>query len=108
MKTTRSIVAEKGKFVTPPNKNYLQLMLFNGYVVEDSYAGKSENVRLKQPDQAIKFDTLVNHFDVSELINKAIEQEKITEDYRFENFNELFATIDKTKKENLKLCEQYQ
>ena len=99
----QSIVAEKGKFVTPPNKNYLQLILFNGYVVEDSYAGKSENVRLKQPDQAIKFDTLVNHFDVSELINKAIEQEKITEDYRFENFNELFTTIDKTKKENVKL-----
>ncbi len=99
----QSIVAEKGKFVTPPNKNYLQLMLFNGYVVEDSYAGKSENVRLKQPDQAIKFDTLVNHFDVSELINKAIEQEKITEDYRFENFNELFTTIDKTKQENVKL-----
>jgi len=99
----QSIVAEKGKFVTPPNKNYLQLMLFNGYVVEDSYAGKAENVRLKQPDQAIKFDTLVNHFDVSELINKAIEQEKITEDYRFENFNQLFTTIDKTRKDNVKL-----
>lgn len=96
----QSIVAEKGKFVTPANKNYLQLVLYNGYVFEDSYAGKSEDVRKKQPDQAIKFDTLVSHFDVSELINKAIEKERITDDYRFQTFNELFTTIDKTKKDN--------
>jgi len=99
----QSIVAEKGKFVTPPNKNYLQLVLFNGYVFEDDYAGKAENIRLKQPDQAIKFDTLISHFDVSELINKAIEEEKITEDFRFQSFEELFKTIDNTKKDNVKL-----
>jgi len=99
----QSIVAERGKFVTPPNKNYLQLVLFNGYVFEDSYAGKAENIRLKQPDQAIKFDTLVSHFDVSEIINKAIEEEKITEDFRFQSFEELFKTIDNTKKDNVKL-----
>ncbi|KUJ52999.1 LptF/LptG family permease [Chryseobacterium sp. JAH] len=100
----QSIVAKKGKFVTPPNKNYLQLVLYDGYVFEDSYAGKAENVRLKQPDQAIKFDTLVSHFDVSEIINKAIEQERITDDYRFQTFNELYSTIDKTRKDNAKLA----
>ena len=99
----QSIVAKKGKFVTPRNKNYLQLVLFDGYVFEDSYAGKAENVRLKQPDQAIKFDTLVSHFDVSEIINKAIEQERITDDYRFQTFSELNTTIDKTRKDNAKL-----
>lgn len=99
----QSIVAQKGKFVTPANKNYLQLVLYNGYVFEDSYAGKSDNVRTKQPDQAIKFDTLISHFDISEIINKAIEQERITDDYRFQTFTELNATIDKTKKENNKM-----
>lgn len=99
----QSIVAKKGKFITPRNKNYLQLVLFDGYVFEDSYAGKAENVRLKQPDQAIKFDTLVSHFDVSEIINKAIEQERITDDYRFQTFSELNTTIEKTKKDNAKL-----
>jgi len=102
----QSIVAEKGKFVTPSNKNYLQLVLYNGYVFEDSYAGKPENVRQKQPDQAIKFDTLVSHFDISEIINRAIEQERITDDYRFQTFTELYTTIDKTKKENDRMADR--
>lgn len=99
----QTITAEKGRFEVAKNKNYQQLILYNGYIVEDSYAGKSENVRLKQPDQAIKFDTLVTHFDITELINNAIEQEKITEDFRFQSFEELFSTISKTKKDNVKL-----
>lgn len=101
----QTIVAEKGKFANAKNRKYMQLILYNGYVTEDSHAGKSENVRLKQPDQGTKFDTLITHFDISELIDKAIEKEQITDDYRFQTFNELFATIDKTKKENAKINE---
>lgn len=96
----QSVVAEKGKFVPAANKNFLKLVLYNGYVFEDNFAGKGENVRKKQPDQAIKFDTLVNHFDISELINKAIEKEQITDDYRFQTYNELNKTIAISKKEN--------
>ncbi len=101
----QTIVAEKGKFANAKNRKYMQLILYNGYVTEDSHAGKSENVRLKQPDQRTKFDTLITHFDISELIDKAIEKEQITDDYRFQTFNELFATIDKTKKENARINE---
>lgn len=97
----QSIVAEKGKFAPAANKNFLKLILYNGYVFEDNIAGKPENVRLKQPDQAIKFDTLVSHFDVSEIINKAIEEERITDDYRFQTYNQLNETIAKNKKENI-------
>ncbi|SIR40066.1 LptF/LptG family permease [Chryseobacterium sp. RU33C] len=96
----QSIVAEKGKFVPAANKNFLKLVLYNGYVFEDAFAGKGDNVRLKQPDQAIKFDTLVSHFDISEIINKAIEKEQITDDYRFESYPQLNKTIVKTKKDN--------
>ncbi|AZB26228.1 LptF/LptG family permease [Chryseobacterium rhizoplanae] len=96
----QSVVAEKGKFVPAANKNFLKLVLYNGYVFEDNFAGKGEDVRKKQPDQAIKFDTLVNHFDISELINKAIEKEQITDDYRFQTYNELNKTIAVSKKEN--------
>ncbi|MEY8760059.1 LptF/LptG family permease [Chryseobacterium tongliaoense] len=96
----QSIVAERGKFVPAVNKNYLKLVLYNGYVFDDNFAGKGEAVRLKQPDQAIKFDTLVSHFDVSEIINKAIEEEQITDDYRFQTYNQLNKTIDSNKKEN--------
>lgn len=96
----QSIVAEKGKFVPAANKNYLKLVLYNGYIFEDNFGRKGDNVRLKQPDQAIKFDTLTSHFDISDIINKAIEEEQITDDYRFQTFNQLNKTIDKSKKDN--------
>lgn len=96
----QSIVAEKGKFVPAANKNFLKLVLHNGYVFEDNFAGKGENVRMKQPDQAIKFDTLTSHFDISEIINQAIEKEQITDDYRFQTYGQLNQTIAKSKKEN--------
>ncbi|MBB4805438.1 lipopolysaccharide export system permease protein [Chryseobacterium defluvii] len=96
----QTIVAQKGKFVPAANSNYLKLVLYNGYVFEDNFAGKSDNVRMKQPDQAIKFDTLVSHFDISQIINKAIEKEQITDDYRFQTYGQLDETIQKAKKEN--------
>lgn len=96
----RTIVAKRGQFVPVTNKKFLKLELYNGYVFEDNFEGKPDNIRLKQPDQAIKYDTLVLHFDISEIINKAIEEEKITDDYRFQTFNELNNTIGKTKKDN--------
>lgn len=98
----RSIVAQKGKFVQAVNKNYLKLVLYNGYVYEDNFEGRGESVRIKQPDQAIKFDSLTSHFDISDIISKAIEEEKITDDYRFQTFTELNKTIDKTKSDNNK------
>ena len=96
----QSIVAEKGKFVQADNRNYLKLVLFNGHIFEDNIGNVDYNQRLKQPDQAIKFDTLVSHFNISDIINKAIESEKITDDYSFQNFIELNSTIEAAKKEN--------
>ncbi|OWK97704.1 YjgP/YjgQ family permease [Kaistella haifensis DSM 19056] len=96
----QSIVAEKGKFVPATNRNFLKLVLFNGHIFEDNISNSDYNQRLKQPDQAIKFDTLVSHFNISDIINKALESQKITDDYSFQNFIELNSTIDKAKKEN--------
>lgn len=96
----QSIVAEKGKFVPATNRNFLKLVLFNGHIFEDNISNADYNQRLKQPDQAIKFDTLVSHFNISDIINKALESQKITDDYSFQNFIELNSTIEKAKKEN--------
>ncbi|MBW8358230.1 MAG: LptF/LptG family permease [Weeksellaceae bacterium] len=99
----QSIRAQKGKLVpSTENKNYLKLILFDGYVFEDNIANKDFASRNRQPDQAIRFDTLTSHFDISEIINKAIEEEKITEDYRFKTYTELTGTIQNVKKENTK------
>lgn len=96
----QSIVAEKGKFVSADNPNYLKLILFNGTVFEDQLTNVDYNQRLKQPDQAIKFDTLVSHFNISEIIEKALESQKITDDYSFQNILQLNHTIAETKKSN--------
>ena len=96
----QSIVAEKGKVVPAANRSYLKLVLFNGHIIEDNIENVDYAQRLKQPDQAIKFDTMVSHFNISEIINKALEAEKITDDYTFQNFIELNTTIDKAKTQN--------
>lgn len=98
----QTIVAKSGKFLPAKNPMYKKLELYDGYVIEDTYAMKGPEARTKQPDRAIKFKTLVYHFDVSELINKAIEKEQITDDYRFQTFGQLNETIDKTKVDNKK------
>lgn len=96
----QAIVAKRGRFEQAVDKNYLKLVLFDGYIFEDNQKNGDFNTRLKQPDQSIKFDTLVSHFDISEIINKAIENEQITDDYRFQTYNQISTTIDKKKKEN--------
>lgn len=96
----RTIIAKRGKFTPASNKNYLKLVLYDGYIFEDNIQDKNYQERLRQPGQAVKFDSLVQHFDVSDVINKAIEEEKITDDYQFQTYNKINKTIDKTKKDN--------
>ena len=96
----QAIVAKKGRFSQAVDRNYLKLTLYDGYIFEDDIKNKDYNQRLRQPNQAIKFDTMVSHFDISELINKAIESERITDDYRFHTYGELNHTIENMKKDN--------
>ena len=76
----------------------MKLVLYDGYIFEDNIQDKNYLERLKQPGQSVKFDSLVQHFDVSDVINKAIEDEKITDDYRFQNYKEINKTIVKERK----------
>lgn len=96
----QSIVAKRGKFSPGADRNFLRLVLYDGYVFDDDIANKDYKDRQKQPDQSIKFDTLVSHFDISEIINQALEDQKITDDYRFQNYGELENTIAKNRKDN--------
>ncbi|KFC19231.1 LptF/LptG family permease [Chryseobacterium sp. FH1] len=97
----QTIVAKTGKFAPAEDPNFLKLILYNGYVFEDNIANKAYEERKKQPNQSVKFDSLVYHFDISELINQAIEKEKITDDYRFQTYLEVNETLDKNRKGNI-------
>lgn len=96
----QSIVAKRGKFSPGKDKNYLKLVLHDGYVFEDNISNKDYRQRQNQPDQSIKFETLTYYFDISDLIKNALEDQKITDDYRFENFRELNKTIAKNRLDN--------
>jgi len=96
----QSIISKKGKFVPAANPNFLKLTLYDGYIYEEKQKNGDYNSRIKQPDQAIKFDTLTLHFNISEIIEKAIEKESITDDYSFQTFNQLNGTIKKTRENN--------
>lgn len=95
----QAIVAKNGQFAPPEDKNFLKLKLYDGYIYEDYFRNKEFRERL-QPNQSVKFDTLVLHFDISELIDKALEKEQITDDYRFKSYAELNESIVEKRKEN--------
>jgi lipopolysaccharide export system permease protein len=97
----QTIIAKTGKFAPAADRNYLKLILYNGYVFTDNITNKPYEERKKQPNQSVKFDTLVYHFDISELINNAIEKEKITDDYRFQTYTEVNKTLEKNRKGNI-------
>lgn len=98
----QTVFAQRGLLLPATNRNYLKLQLFKGQVIEDNIIGKDYQVRRRQENQVIKFDTLVYHIDVSELLRKGIESQSITDHYQFDTFWSLNTTLHKTREENLK------
>lgn len=96
----QTIVAERGKFVPAEDRYYLKLLLFNGYVYEDELRNLDHNIRLKQKNQAIKFDTLINYFNIKDIVDKQMDKEQITDDYRFQTYNQINKSLVTKKKEN--------
>ena len=98
----QSIVAKRGKFVPAEQRQFLKLILFNGYIFEEDVTA-DPNKRANQPDRAIRFDSLTTYFDISAVINNQLEQEKITDDYRFKNYSELNQAIEENRQQNGKI-----
>lgn len=97
----QTIVAEKGLLrENPANKNYLKLTLFHGYIHEEEIGNRDYSQRQKQPDQAIRFDTLTQLFDISAIINSAMAKQQVTNDPRFQNYTELNDAIAEYDKKN--------
>ncbi|NAW50758.1 LptF/LptG family permease [Elizabethkingia argentiflava] len=94
----QTVIAKNGKFMPAVDKNYLKLILYNGYIFQDENADLK--ARERQSDQSIKFDSLVHHFDISELLKKALEEQNITDDYQFKTYRQLSKTIEDRKKDN--------
>lgn len=96
----QTITSARGMFAPAEDKRFLKLALFDGYFYEDEVKNLNRKKQKTQPYQRIKFDTLIQYFDISEIVEKAIEKENITDHYKFMNTVELMGRIDTLKMQN--------
>lgn len=96
----QTIIAKRGSFEPAEDKRFLKLALFDGVYYEDEIINKSRFQLDKQPYQQVKFDTLIHYFDISEIVERAIEEESVTDYYIFLNSIRLMGRIDTLKIEN--------
>jgi lipopolysaccharide export system permease protein len=96
----QTILAEKGLIVPSPDNHYLKLELYDGFIYQDDVNSKDFNTRKRQQATAVKFDTLVQHLDISELIKTSLDKESGGDSYRYRSYAELTPYIDSTQKSN--------
>lgn len=84
----------------------LKMELFDGYIYVDEIQGKSAQQRRNQPNQSIKFDTMNLYIDISEILQKAMDEENITDHYRFLNAAKLKHRIDSMSRDYTKYYTQ--
>lgn len=84
----------------------LKMELFDGYIYVDEIQGKNAQERRNQPNQSIKFDMMNLYIDISEILQKAMDEENITDHYRFLNAAKLKQRIDSMGRDYTKYYEQ--
>ncbi len=96
-----TVIAKKGIFEAAEDPRYLKLQLFNGYVYESQVSGIDNLEREKQKNQSVKFDTLIQYFDISQLLDNEDGKYEVTNYYKFFNNNRLKTVIDSIKKSTI-------
>lgn len=91
----RTIIAQSGTLNRDKDDiRLLKMVLFNGNIYVDQIKGKSTQERKNQPNQTIQFDTLTQYIDISEILQKAMDEENIQDHYKFLNAKGLKRRID--------------
>ncbi len=91
----RTITADHGTLKRDQNDiQLLKMVLIDGNIYVDQIKGKSGQERKNQPNQTIKFDTLIQFIDISEILQKAMDEENIQDHYKFLNSKNLKHRID--------------
>lgn len=103
----QTIISKKGTLTR--DKEDIQLLkmeLFDGHIYVDEIQGKNSQERRNQPNQSIKFDTMNLYIDISEILQKAMDEENITDHYRFLNASKLKQRIDSMNRDYTKYYAQ--
>src|SRR5690606_24858895 len=91
----QTIISKKGTLRRDKEDiRLLKMELFDGYIYTDAINGKSSLERRNQPNHSIKFDTMNLFIDISEILQKAMDEENISDHYRFLNASKLKHRID--------------
>lgn len=105
----QTIIAKKGTLRRDKDDiRFLHMELFDGYIYIDEIQGKNNLQRRNQPNQSIKFDTMNFYIDISEILQKAMDEENISDHYRFLNSKKLSKRIDSMEIENQNYFKQVQ
>jgi lipopolysaccharide export system permease protein len=97
-----TIIAKNGIFAPAEDSRYLKLQLFNGYVYENKMKGLSDPEKDSQKNQAVKFDTLIQYFDISALFANDSHNYQAYNHFKFFNNNKLKKVIDSMRVANSK------
>lgn len=98
------IIAEEGSLMPSENPNYLRMKLKKGFLYKENNSQKEE----KRNYDEIKFDVLIEHLDISSLINRDLEEEFFNDRSNMLNTNKLVKRIDLIKKNNEQLIKNSQ
>ncbi len=103
----QTIISKQGTLTRDKDDiRLLKMELFDGYIYVDEIQGKSAQERKNQPNQSIKFDTMNLYIDISEILQKAMDEENITDHYRFLNASKLKHRIDSMSRDYSKYYKQ--
>ncbi|SMC51708.1 LptF/LptG family permease [Moheibacter sediminis] len=103
----QTIISKKGTLTRDKEDiRLLKMELFDGHIYVDEIKGKGAQERKNQPNQSIKFDTMNLYIDISEILQKAMDEENITDHYRFLNASKLNRRIDSMTKDYAKYYDQ--
>lgn len=103
----QTIISKKGTLTRDKDDiRLLKMELFDGHIYTDLVKGKSAPERKNQPNHSIKFDTMNLYIDISEILQKAMDEENITDHYRFLNASKLSRRIDSMNKDYKKFYNQ--
>lgn len=103
----QTIISKNGTLMRDKDDvRLLKMELFDGYIYIDEVQGKNIDQRRNQPNQTIRFDTMNLYIDISEILQKAMDEENITDHYRFLNASDLKHRIDSMNRDYSKHFKQ--
>ncbi len=99
----RIIIANHGTLINHDSLPIVKLTLYNGYIYEENIKGLSRTKLRKQPGSKTAFDSIVQRFNIKDLLGQEISEEgDFNSHYQMLKITELIDQIDTIKTQTAK------